>query len=345
MSVTTLRILYVGPLWEGGTCLQRMRALQRFGNEVVPFDTTPWVAGGHRIVRSIAHRFNFGPNVSGLNKSLLDYTKTVGRLDLVWVDKGRWIFPETLIALKTQTSSMALHYTPDPQLVFHKSRFFEKCIPHYEWVVTTKHFERGAYSALGARTVILVLQGYDRRFTEYPRASFARTEWVTDVCFVGHYERHYASRVRAASRTGCRLSVWGPGWIRASRLRSSLRRHVEGNGAWGEDYLTVLSGSKIGLGLLSKWIPETSTTRSFEIPAAGTFLLAERTEEHQELFEEGKEAEFFVGDHELNDKVQFYLANDHARRRIAEAGRERCICSDYSNEAQLRKVLEEVGNP
>jgi spore maturation protein CgeB len=323
--------------------VDRMRALRRFGHEVVPFDTSPWLDGGNRIARSVAHRFNFGPNVSGLNKALLDNTRTIDRLDLVWVDKGRWLFPKTLIVLKTRTNSRALHYTPDPQLVFNKSRFFERCIPYYEWLVTTKRFERDSYRALGARAVVLVFQGYDRRFTDNPRASFASTEWERDVCFVGHYERHYASRVIAAGRTGCSLGVWGPGWVRASRLRSSLRRHVEGNGVWGDNYLAVLSGSKIGLGLLSKWVPETSTTRSFEIPAAGTFLLAERTEEHQELFEEGKEAEFFVGDDELEDKIGFYLANEDARQRIALAGRERCIRGDYSSEAQVRRVLDEIG--
>ncbi len=344
ISVTRLRIFYVGPLGEGGTCLERMRALQRLGHDIVPFDTTPWLAGGHRILRSVAHRLNFGPNVWGLNRTLLENTNTIGPLDLVWVDKGRWVYPETLVALKASTRSRALHYTPDPQLVFHKSRFFKECIPHYEWVVTTKRYELDLYKTLGARTIILVLQGYDSRFIENPRPAFASTELVTDVCFVGHYERHYASRIIAASRTGCVLRVWGPRWVRASWFRGSLRRCVRGNGAWGKDYVTILSGSKIGLGLLSKWIPETSTTRTFEIPAAGTFLLAERTDEHQQLFEEGKEAEFFAGDEELEDKIRFYLANGDARQRIALAGRERCIRSDYSSEAQLRTVLAEVGN-
>ena len=114
---------------------------------------------------------------------------------------------------------------------------------------------------------------------------------------------------------------------------------VSGNGAWGTDYLRALANTKIALGLLGKHIPETTTTRSFEIPAMGAFLLAERTEDHMALFEEGREAEFF-GDHEeLKDKLRFYLANDRARRAIAAAGRKRCLDSGYSSAEQLGNIL------
>jgi spore maturation protein CgeB len=118
---------------------------------------------------------------------------------------------------------------------------------------------------------------------------------------------------------------------------------VQGEGIWGADYPRALRSAKIALGLLSKWIPETTTTRTFEIPATGTFMLAERNDDHAALFEEGKEAEFFASDEELGDKIRFYLANDAARGRIAAAGRARCERSGYSDAHQLRRVLARVG--
>jgi spore maturation protein CgeB len=123
-------------------------------------------------------------------------------------------------------------------------------------------------------------------------------------------------------------------------FRPWLSDVVRGAGLWSEDYARAICGSKIGLGLLSKLIPETSTTRTFEIPACGTFLLAERTEEHASFFDEGREAEFFGSDEELQDKVKYYLKHEAARRRIAAAGRERCLRSAYSYDDRMRQALE-----
>lgn len=81
--------------------------------------------------------------------------------------------------------------------------------------------------------------------------------------------------------------------------------------------------------------PDAFTTRSFEIPAAGAMLLAERTDEHRALFEEGREAEFFGDEEELRDKLRYYLGQEPARRRIAEAGRARALAQYH-----WRHVLE-----
>jgi len=42
------------------------------------------------------------------------------------------------------------------------------------------------------------------------------------------------------------------------------------------------------------------------------------------------------------DKVRFYLDNPQARKRVAVAGRERCLSSGYSYEEGLRASLTAV---
>ena len=60
--------------------------------------------------------------------------------------------------------------------------------------------------------------------------------------------------------------------------------------------------------------------RTFEIPACGAFLCAQRTDEHQEIFRDGAEAVFFDDPDELKTQVTRYLNRDDARARIAAAG-------------------------
>lgn len=338
----SLSILYIGELWEGGTCLERMRILQKLGHRIIPFDTTPWLTGGVRVLRSLAHRTNMGPPVWRLNEALMSFADAAPPVTHVWVDKGRWIYPKVLLQLKARTGAKLVHYTPDPQLRHHKSRHFDGCIPLYDLLATTKPFEMGLYKSAGARDVLLVLQGYDDRFAPVGPAADQRFELGSDVCFIGHCESHYAGRLRAASRATGRLRIWGPGWRRYAHFHPWAREYVVADGIWGKRYPLALACSKIALGLLSKRIPETTTTRTFEIPAMGVLMLAERTDDHLSLFKEGVEAEFFSSDDELRDKIRYYLSHDKSRERLAAAGRKRSVLGKYHSRDQLAKVLDRV---
>ena len=84
------------------------------------------------------------------------------------------------------------------------------------------------------------------------------------------------------------------------------------------------------------------TTRTMEIPACGGFMLAERTAEHENLFEEGKEAEFFSHNEELYEKCLKYLNDDYLRNKVAKAGYNKCIKAGYSNFDTIKAVIERI---
>jgi spore maturation protein CgeB len=82
--------------------------------------------------------------------------------------------------------------------------------------------------------------------------------------------------------------------------------------------------------------------RTFEVPACKGFFLAERTATHQELFDEGKEAEFFGSIEECADKIRFYLNNESTRDRIAEQGYQRCLKSGYSLHRSVSRAIDQI---
>ena len=62
------RILYVGTLMTGGTCLSRMNGLKRLGLKVIPVDTDLHIFSKYRWVRGIHNRLLIGPGIHSLNK-------------------------------------------------------------------------------------------------------------------------------------------------------------------------------------------------------------------------------------------------------------------------------------
>jgi spore maturation protein CgeB len=93
---------------------------------------------------------------------------------------------------------------------------------------------------------------------------------------------------------------------------------------------------------LRKVCPDQHTTRTFEIPACGSMLLADRTEEHRDFFEEGQEAEFFDSIDEMIDKLKFYTRNESARKRVADGGYQRCKQAGYAYMCRLSTALKEL---
>lgn len=339
-------ILYVGTIWEGSTCLARMRALEQIGFKVAPFDTTPYGARGGRLVRALQHRLNRGPTVTALNRDLINVHSTMASsVDYVWVDKGRWIDPDTLRYFKDAGSASLIHYTPDPQIDYHQSHLFNRCIPEYDVMITTKPFEVVRYRQRGGN-IFLMNQSYDasvlgpRNLSANERARFG-----SDVTFIGRFEAHYEQTLQFLRASGVSVKLWGPGWEKRVPKSSWLSDFFQGSGLWGADYGKGLCATQIGLCLLSKLISETSTTRTFEIPGSGAFMLAQRTAKHQELFEEGKEAEFFSSEEELLSKISFYLKNSEKRAAIAKAGYQRCVNSGYSNHHVMSKIMDIASAP
>lgn len=337
-----MRILYVGSLWSGGTCLQRLQAIKNLGHEIITIDTEPEeVRDKQKQFLNRIRRKIIGPrDMMNANRDIVQSIRK-NIIDVLWLDKALTIKPETLrIVRQVSPQTIITGYSPDDMAAKHnQSHNFLKGLPYYSIYFTTKSYGVEELKDLGCSKVIFIGNAYDSKIHR-PKAVTKedRLNLGGQVGFIGDYERERAEAIYYLAENGIPIRIWGPNWDRKCRLsHPSLK--IEGKPLWGDDYAMAICSFDINLVFLRKTNRDLQTTRSIEIPACGGFMLAECTNEHLELFEEGKEAEFFSTKEELLEKVQYYLKHEEERRLIAHAGKERCLKSGYSNHERIKEMM------
>ncbi|MDD5697536.1 MAG: glycosyltransferase [Victivallaceae bacterium] len=336
-----MKILYVGPLDEGGTCHQRLQALKKLGFEVLPLNTkTPYAERMGRFLPYRIKRRLFGPSdLAGVNRRIMELTRPPV-YDILWIDKGLTVKRKTLELVRAARPKLLIvGYSPDDCLnPDNQSRYFLQGLPLYDLFITTKSYNVSELQELGCRKVLFADNAFAPE-THRPLqvAVEDRTRLGGEVGFIGSWEKQRAGLVTYLAENGVQVRIWGEGWKKQPANRNLI---IENRPLRGDEYARAICAFDINLGFLRRVNRDLQTTRSIEIPACGGFMLAERSNEHCSLFEEGREAEFFTGGEELLRKVRYYLAHREAREAIARAGRERCLRDGYSNEARLKRVFE-----
>lgn len=345
-----LRILFVGPSRNGTTTEHRIGALEKLGHSVRVVSTlaageaipTPTVVG--RIGAKLSLRGIGGPprfvDRSGANEALLE-ALAIDSWDLLWLEKALTISGRTLEEVRRARPEMRIvGFSPDDMVGRHnQSRQFLEQLHHYDVFFTTKSYCVAELEALGCRQAVFVQNGFDPG-THRPVAmpGLEKAEIGGPVGFIGTYEDDRARQIRALVRRGIPVRVYGSGWPVGLEKRGEGLR-IERQAVFGERYARIVCSFDMNLHFLRKANRDLQTTRSIEIPACGAFMLAERTREHLDLFEEGREAEYFASGRELEEKVRYYLDHPREREAIGRAGRERCLKSGYSNLERLRFML------
>ncbi|MCX6854909.1 MAG: glycosyltransferase [Verrucomicrobia bacterium] len=354
-----MKILYLGDISPGQTSGMRLRALERLGYEARGVNTVaPWRQAGW-LQRQVQRRLSRGSVVDEINEAVLAAAREF-RPDIVWADKQEFLRAETLEAIK-KLGARCLHFTPDPYffLDWKQTRLMNEAMSCFDALVYCKVYEVANYESLGKPVFYMPLGYCDETHRPMPSSD---PQWNCAVGFLGGWEPRRETLLSAVAASGVDLKVRGGYWDFLSDGKWTLRRHIIlnqlagkdhfkfrrntvvadaylGGEVYGDDYARALSGARIGLGFLRKVCPDQHTTRTFEIPACGSMLLSDRTQECQEFFAEGREAEYFDSPEELVDKVKFYTTHEEARAQIAAAGRQRCVDGRYSYLERMRDAM------
>ena len=329
-------------------------SLRRLGHEVAElrwcrYFEIPSKDGGRLayLGRRVQNKYLVGPAMERINRQLVTQAEQL-RPDVVFVYRGTHVLAKALRAIRAALPDCVLvgYNNDDPFSPGHPRylwRHFLRAVPEYDLVLAYRHVNIAEYRQAGARRVELLRSWFSpQRNRPVLLTAAEKEQFETDVVFVGHYEADRRLQyLEEIVRQGFRLRLFGPGYDWDPVLQGSevLRHLVPVRLVWGDEYNRALCGAKIALCFLSKLNRDTYTRRCFEIPACGTLLLSEYSDDLASLFEPGVEADFFRSRDEMVDKIRSYMAADDRCAAVAAAGSRRVRASGHDVDSRMQQVL------
>jgi glycosyltransferase involved in cell wall biosynthesis len=339
-----LRVLYIGENWFGSCARACCYALRRLGCEVHDVDIQTFVPQLHKRSSRAIVRLLHSRIVEEFNDELRTAARQF-RPDFLLAFKGLLVHPDTLRALRGQSIAL-FNYYPDTSAFAHGA-LLPTTLPEYDCIFYTKRFwDTDVRKRILLKESIYLPHGYDSEiFCPWLLSDADRKLYGNDVIVIA---THTAAKEALLDKlVGLRpnldLRIWGYGW--SDRNRSTrLTRFVTGRPLYAVSYAKAAQAARINLGVMSGVVQGASvgdetTTRTYEIPAAGGFMLHQRSAELMELFEEGKEVAAFGSVQELAEKIDYYLAHPEEREAIAAAGHRRCVPA-YSYDVRMSCILD-----
>ncbi len=314
--------------------------LKKIVDEVIfiaPEKATP-----NRFLERVTWRLGLPVDQHKINKKLIQACAEK-KVDLVFVMKGNYLYPKTLKIIKRRGIKLISYSLDDLFLRRNHSLFFKYGIKYYDIVVTTKslNLKPDEFKKWGAKNILFQYQAFDEEIHK-PCKNCNNCKFAHDTVFVGSYEKERHEYIEFLADNKIKIHIYSPGW--KDKVMNKEFLIVHDNHLYLDDFACALGCSKIALNFLRKINRDLHTSRSFEIPACGGFMLAERTSEHQQLFIEGKEAEYFSSKEELLQKVNKYLLNKSKRNEIAAAGYAKCVLSGYTYVDRFNEILKYLFN-
>ena len=290
------QIIYIGDINPASTSRQRADALRRLGCSVEFFDPYLVVRSNSKIINILNYHSSFVLIQYYLLKKLKCFFGNLSfNPDVIWINSGELLGPKILKWLKsTCEAQIVLYQNDDPSGSRDGNRFLtlRRSIPYYDLCVCVRYETELDFLCLGAKNTYRVMMSYDE--CSHKIVNLDRTCILPRVGFLGTFIKNESRDIFMINllQRLVPVEIIGPNW-RKSVYWSSLKKYVVRSFISGSDYASSLQKYALSIGLLSHGNRDLLTTRSFEIPAAHGLLCAEKTSEHQLLFEHMVEAIFW----------------------------------------------------
>ena len=294
----------------------------------------------------IAARILAPVSARSYNRQILDMAERTGARVMLTV-KGIAIAPETIRTLRRR-GVLTVNFYPDYKFEYHG--FDEAMFDDYDLVVTTKSFQVDYLrQRLGNDRVAMVHHGYVSEVHRRRGSPGVPPRYLWDVGYIGNASPAKLAWLEPAARAlgGRSMIVVGNDWAQLA-AGTPLAPYVFGAPLVGDQFARAIEHTRINIavhhggGGAQGWADLVST-RSFEIPACGGFMLHIDNPEIRSLYDPGREMDVFADPDGLRAKVEHYLSHDAERRAIADAGHARAVpaYSLHARAAEFAQLLNQ----
>lgn len=265
------------------------------------------------------------------------------RPEIVIILKGLYLGPHDIQTIR-RTGAWTVNINHDDFFSANRNNWTalqRSAVSQYDYVFTTREMNVEEVHPLNPNVEFFPFAYYPRIHRPITLREDERIRWNSDVVFVGTWERERCRLLEnLVQQIPAKYAIYGGQWDRVMR-KSPLRPFLHGPIVM-DDMAKALGRAKVSLAFLRKENRDDYTQRSFEIPACGGVLLAERSSVHKSLYMEGHEAEFFDpnSSEELAAKVSLLLADGTHREALREAGHATLIRQRHTYQDRLQRLID-----
>ena len=213
-------------------------------------------------------------------------------------------------------------------------RFQLEAIPFYDLIfVIDSYIVPFLRQVMGHPNVVyLTGLGVPSAFCPLEVTDDIRQEYGAEVSFIGKW---FANREEFLRKLNTSPTIWGGGWQHSSLPNKNAIRYLDPS-----KKSLVYCSSTINLHLRpgNQQINGFST-RIWEVPLCGSFVLSEWSKDLTDLFKEDREIVVFKSPGEADTKISYYLQRDEERMRLTERLRDK-IMGNYLLEYTVAKMNE-----
>ena len=319
-----IRAVLASEFWPGATARGIVPGLREAGWLVDEVDMRAHLTVATTLTSRVEARLQHHTRIGRFQRAILRSVGFHAAQVLITV-KGSVVRVATLDALRA-AGVFTVNYYPD----YHFNDVPIETVARYDLVATTKSFQLSAFQArMPAKRVAFLHHGYSPEFHR-PLAGRAIDQDV-DLLYIGNAGAGKAALLVAvaAALPDLNIRVVGGGWTRFAR-GTALERAVVGHALSGDYFAAEVARAKINLAFhmgrdQATGFADLVSTRTFEIPACGGFMLHVDNDEVRSLFDVPGEIDTFADPAELVRKIRYWLAHPAEREAVAARGHARAV--------------------